>query len=75
MVFNKLYEARNWFLNYTEFETPVSNFLDLKESWVLGHWKFGDYILFQHIQGDHAIELISRPILGIFTKHLCLRGK
>jgi hypothetical protein len=61
MVFNKLYEARDWFLNYTEFEKPVINFwydYDFKD------WKFGDYILFQHIKDG---KLISRPILAIFT--------
>ena len=61
MVFEKLYVARNWFLNYTEFEKPVINFWYDYDS---HGWKFGDYVLFQHIKDGKSI---SRPILGIFT--------
>jgi hypothetical protein len=61
MVFEKLYTAKEWFLNYTEFEKPVINFWTEYDS---KDWKFGDFILFQHIKDE---KVISRPILGIFT--------
>jgi hypothetical protein len=61
MIFNKIHEARDWFLNYKKIENNKSLFFwteyDFKD------WKFGDYILFQHIKDDN---LVSRPIFAIF---------
>ena len=66
MDFNSLYEARNWFLNYKEFETPVIGFW---YNYDFNSLKFGDYILFQHIKSLNLNNqmVISRPILAIFT--------
>lgn len=62
MIFESIHDARKWFLNYVEFdESKVNSFY---ESPTMGKgWKFGDYILFQHIEKGK----ISRPIYGIFT--------
>lgn len=64
MIFNKLYEARNWFLQYKPLEEKVPFF------WTeYNHkpWEFGDYIFFQHIKVENKAQVISRPILAIFT--------
>lgn len=62
MVFKNLYEAKKWFRNYVQLENPglISDFWT---NYNHKDWKFGDYILFQHI---HDGKLISRPIYAIF---------
>lgn len=61
MVFKNIHEARNWFLNYLPLEDKVPEFWTQYDH---KSWKFGDYILFQHIKDG---KTISRPIYGIFT--------
>lgn len=62
MIFDNIHDAKKWFLNYVEFDNSMVNSFYQSED--LGKdWKFGDYILLQHIQDNK----ISRPIYGIFT--------
>lgn len=67
MVFDNIHKAREWFLDYVDYdESLVESFYNSTD---LGKdWKFGDYILLQHIQGESpGNSKISRPIYGIFT--------
>ena len=76
MIFKNIYKAREWFLNYEPLEVSVPEFWT---EYNHSKWKFGDYILFQHIKqiekphdSDTTISpthmfVISRPILAIFT--------
>jgi hypothetical protein len=70
MIFENIYEARNWFLKYS----PISEEEDDKIPFFWHNlsdhkWEFGDWILIQHIiEKEHGKDReISRPILAIFT--------
>lgn len=70
MIFKTLREARDWFLKYKPLTEEVISFCYKHDH---TDWEFGDWILFQHIThneeqtGDFDKQLISRPILAIFT--------
>lgn len=71
MRFDNIEEAREWFRKYT----PISEEEDRKIPFFWDDlpehkWKFGDWILIQHIQPSEygsKDRVISRPILAIFT--------
>lgn len=67
MNFRNIYEAKEWFLKYIPLKNKAINFCyDYPETKY--KWKFGDWILIQHIQHSTNNEMvISRPILAIFT--------
>jgi hypothetical protein len=62
MIFDDIHNARSWFLDYVDFDKSLVESFYSNTSLGKG-WKFGDYILLQHIQNYK----ISRPIYGIFT--------
>lgn len=61
MIFENKYDGIKWFLNYREVDDHVISFWTEYEH---KDWKFGDYILIQHIIDG---QKISRPMYGIFT--------
>ena len=71
MKFNNIEEAREWFRNSqtiskTDWEKVPFFWDDLQDH----NWKFGDWILFQHLHSVSNAESsgkITRPILAIFT--------
>lgn len=46
MIFKNIHDARDWFLKYKPLTEKVISFCYEYK----GQWKFGDWILFQHIQ-------------------------
>ena len=71
MIFNNMEEARDWFLNYKSLDEESDNKIPFFWDDLGNHkWKFGDWILIQHIKSDeddNKKRVISRPILAIFT--------
>jgi hypothetical protein len=69
--FNDIEEAREWFRNSKDIsKTDLDKIPFFWDELEKHRWKFGEWILFQHI---HSIEnakssgKITRPILAIFT--------
>jgi hypothetical protein len=62
MIFESRYEAFRWFRKYSPYEGDVKD--EIPEG-----LKFGDFVLFRHIDGDGdgKTPTISRPIFGIFV--------
>lgn len=60
-VFNKLYEARNWFRDYKPSDEKVPWFSYRSDL----TYHFGDWVLFQHIKYSNNQTVMSRPIFGI----------
>ena len=58
MTFKNLYEAKKWFRNYVDLENQES-ILDFWTKYNHKIWKFGDYILFQHIKNGKLIVLCN----------------
>lgn len=65
MIFNKLYEAKNFVRDYKPISFEKDKFPNhLENDPIL---KFGQYILFQHVKIENKQPLISKPILGLFV--------
>jgi hypothetical protein len=69
MKFDKRYEGVRHFRNYQPLpdgftEMTVNKLVYSNRGKEVRNFKFGDYVLFRHIDGN----LISRPIYGIFIK-------
>lgn len=62
MIFESRYEALRWFRKYSIYSGEVKD--EMPED-----VKFGDFLLFRHIDGDGDGNnpTISRPILGVFV--------
>lgn len=60
MIFESRYEAFRWFRKYTPYEGEV----DIR---IPEDLKFGDFVLFRHIDGNSGTPTISRPIFGVFV--------
>lgn len=61
MNFDTIQDAKKIFMEYHPFKKD-----DFKGFWMhydWDDWKFGDYILIQHVKGSSSV---SRPIYGIF---------
>lgn len=65
MTFDTIYKANEWFLNYKPLIKDVDYFCSSDKAFK--NWKFGDYILLQHIISINKQPHISRPMYGIFT--------
>ena len=65
MVFKSCIEAKEWFYSYSKLDKVIDNKFT---NWDFNEWKFGDYILFQHIKSYNGESYISRPIYGIFVE-------
>lgn len=64
MTFENIYDAKRWFLDYKELdEQTIKSIIDFHK-YETKNWKFGDWILFQHIEND---KRIGRPQYAIFT--------
>ena len=65
MTFNSIYEAKKWFLDYKELDSQTKNsIINFWYNYDFKDWRFGDYILFQHIENG---QVIGRPQYAIFT--------
>jgi len=65
MNFGNIYEAKRWFLDYKELDKQTGDsIINFWYNYDFKDWKFGDYILFQHVEDGRKI---GRPQYAIFT--------
>lgn len=73
MIFDNIQKAREWFRDYKplpenyNYEGCLHSDLFHRQK-SIHNIKFGDWLLFNHIDGNSSPNTISRPILAVFSK-------
>ena len=66
MTFDDIHEARRWFLDYKELDKQTDDtIINFWYKYDFKNWRFGDYILFQHIENNSSHSVTGIPIVSL----------